>query len=400
MISLKKNKWISGAIPGLLLHICAGTVYCWSLLKSDISAFIPGDISWAFSLTIFFLGISAAVMGPFVEKHMKKVSIIATILFSIGMIGSGFSCHFGSLVGIYLFYGVIMGIGTGLTYIVPIKALALWFKDRKGLATGLAITGFGLAKFIGAPVMQYFINQIGIASMFTLMGTIYLLIMLFASWLLEKPDGSVVVNKISNLKTWMQSIFKSFSQHGFWILWLVFYINITCGLAIISSEKELFMLSLVIPITLGAALSGMLNAAGRLVASGISDYLNGKRYLLWYAILGMSVISMFLGLITPTLLWITVFLINIGYGAGFSIQPSLLSDLYGNSGLSINHGMILSAWAFAGLTGNQIAEMTLGLGGGLRELIVVIGFLYLVAIGLIFLFIKTKNPHKLVEITN
>ena len=203
--------------------------------------------------------------------------------------------------------------------------------------------------------MQYFINQIGIASMFTLMGTIYLLIMLFASWLLEKPDGSVVVNKISNLKTWMQSIFKSFSQHGFWILWLVFYINITCGLAIISSEKELFMLSLVIPITLGAALSGMLNAAGRLVASGVSDYLNGKRYLLWYAILGMSVISMFLGLITPTFLWITVFLINIGYGAGFSIQPSLLSDLYGNSGLSINHGMILSAWAFAGLTGNPVS---------------------------------------------
>jgi OFA family oxalate/formate antiporter-like MFS transporter len=158
---LKKfqNKWVCGAIPALLIHCSIGTVYCWSLLKGSIATYIDrtnSEVEWAFSLAIFFLGMSASFGGRFVEKDIHKSSLWATILFTLGMLGTGLSIYFKSYIGVLIFYGIFCGCGCGIGYISPVKTLMLWFKENKGLATGIAVMGFGLAKVIASPLMQYF----------------------------------------------------------------------------------------------------------------------------------------------------------------------------------------------------------------------------------------------------
>lgn len=152
-----QNKWVRAAIPALLLHFSIGTVYCWSIFSQEIADYIgfsKAATEWAFSFAIFFLGMSAAFLGNVVEKDIHKSSLIATITFALGMAGTGFFIYYGgshkgsvlALIGIYVCYGFIMGIGLGTGYLSPVKTLMLWFEDKKGLATGLAVAGFGGAK--------------------------------------------------------------------------------------------------------------------------------------------------------------------------------------------------------------------------------------------------------------
>ena len=172
-----QNKWICAAIPALLLHCSIGTVYCWSIFSQEIADYIgfsKGATEWAFSFAIFFLGMSAAFLGNVVEKDIHKSSLIAAICFAAGMAGTGFFIFYGgnyyaangtgsilALIGIYVCYGFIMGIGLGTGYLSPVKTLMLWFQDRKGLATGLAVAGFGAAKAIASPIMQAMLNNLG-----------------------------------------------------------------------------------------------------------------------------------------------------------------------------------------------------------------------------------------------
>ena len=191
-----ENKWIRAAIPALLLHCSIGTVYCWGTFSKEIAAYIGADnrdVQWAFSLAIFFLGMSAAFLGDVVEKDIKKSSLIATICFTVGMVGTGAAILLKSLPLIFLFYGCIMGIGLGTGYLSPVKTLMLWFKDRKGLATGLAVAGFGLAKAIATPIMQKLLNIFNNnpAYMFFIMGGVYCVMMFIGHRLLKKPAGWV-----------------------------------------------------------------------------------------------------------------------------------------------------------------------------------------------------------------
>ena len=192
MKKLASNKWVRAAIPALLLHCSIGTVYCWSLIKQNIANYIgstPGQVEWAFSLAIFFLGMSAAFAGGIVEKDIHKSSLIATFCFAIGLAGTGLCVYFRSLIGIYFFYGVVMGIGLGLGYLSPVKTLMLWFSEQKGLATGLAVAGFGLAKVIASPIMTALIGSVGIVNMFYVLAVLYFVMMFLGHLLLKKPEG-------------------------------------------------------------------------------------------------------------------------------------------------------------------------------------------------------------------
>ena len=201
-----QNKWICAAIPALLLHCSIGTVYCWSIFSQEIADYIgfsKGATEWAFSFAIFFLGMSAAFLGNVVEKDIHKSSLIAAICFAAGMAGTGFFIFYGgnyyaangtgsilALIGIYVCYGFIMGIGLGTGYLSPVKTLMLWFQDRKGLATGLAVAGFGAAKAIASPIMQAMLNNLGaggIYKMFWILAAVYFIMMFSGHILLRKP---------------------------------------------------------------------------------------------------------------------------------------------------------------------------------------------------------------------
>ena len=200
-----KNKWICAAIPALLIHCSIGTVYCWSTFKESIadkigvSTFATG---WAFSFAIFFLGMSAAFAGNLVEKDIHKSSLISCICFTVGMLGTGLVIKYCTgilaLLGIYLFYGCIMGIGLGIGYLTPVKTLMLWFDKQKGLATGISIMGFGLAKAIATPIMEFLQNKYGISPMFIILGLIYM-VMMFIGHLLLKTNIKFSLCWFSNI---------------------------------------------------------------------------------------------------------------------------------------------------------------------------------------------------------
>ncbi len=380
MKKLATNKWVRAAIPALLLHCSIGTVYCWSIFSQEIADYIgfsKGATEWAFSFAIFFLGMSAAFLGNVVEKDIHKSSLIATICFSLGMAGTGFFIYYGgknpgsivALIGIYICYGFIMGIGLGTGYLSPVKTLMLWFQDRKGLATGLAVAGFGAAKAIASPIMQSLLANLGdggIFKMFYILAGVYFVMMFVGHLLLAKPaDWHEPQTKekgqgiIATIKTRPIANYIG--------IWLMFYINITCGLALISQEKMIVKcLGLASFVGIISTVSAIFNAGGRLGLSAWADTMK-DRNTIYKLIFVLSIVFTGIVLLTNgikngegnTLLIVLVlaliFIVNAGYGGGFSNVPTLLSDHYGMHSISALHGITLSAWAFAGLTGNQMA---------------------------------------------
>ncbi len=399
------NKWTRAAIPALLLHASIGTVYCWSIFKADLTSigFDVLGIEWAFSLAIFFLGMSAAFLGNFVEKDIHKASLIATICFTVGVVGTGLAIRLNSLILVLLFYGVIMGFGLGLGYLSPVKTLMLWFKDKKGLATGLAVAGFGAAKMIFSPVIEGLLLLVGVEVTFYILGAIWFVMMFVGHLLLKKPEGWVEQHEPFELKKFL-SRFKIFSDPKFIGIWLVFYINITCGLALISNEKQIYeVLQLTAVTSILCTVTGLFNAGGRLAYSSIGDKLK-DRNTIYKIILLSEIVLTAVALITGSLqgsgiiaIVITVTLllvVNAGYGGGFSNLPTLLSDVYGMGNISSIHGIALSAWAIAGLTGNQIASAIVNATKNYNNILIFTLIMYLVAAVISFLLIKPQRTTK------
>ena len=376
-----QNKWIRAAIPALLLHCSIGTVYCWSIFSQEIADYIgfsKGATEWAFSFAIFFLGMSAAFLGNVVEKNIHKSSLIATICFSLGMAGTGFFIYYGglhqgsilALVGIYICYGFIMGIGLGTGYLSPVKTLMLWFKDRKGLATGLAVAGFGAAKAIASPIMQSLVANLGeggIFKMFYILAAVYFVMMFVGHLLLAKP-ADWVEPQTKDKSQGILATLKAKPLANYIGIWIMFYINITCGLALISQEKMIVKcIGMASFVGIISTISAIFNAGGRLGFSAWADKLKDRNtiYKLIF-ILSIAFTALVLAtngikggsqnILLAILVLVLIFFVNAGYGGGFSNVPTLLSDHYGMGSISAIHGITLSAWAFAGLTGNQLAN--------------------------------------------
>ena len=376
----RSNKWFRAAIPALLLHCSIGTVYCWSIFSQEIADYIGYSKSateWAFSFAIFFLGMSAAFLGNVVEKDIHKSSLIATICFALGMAGTGFFIYYGgqhqhsplALIGIYISYGFIMGIGLGTGYLSPVKTLMLWFADRKGLATGLAVAGFGAAKAIASPIMQKMLDGLGeggIYKMFVILAVVYFAMMFIGHLLLKKPEGWHEPQG-KDAKPSIIAVLKTKPITNYIGIWLMFYINITCGLALISQEKMIVKcIGLAASVGVISTISAIFNAGGRLGFSSWADTMKDRNTI--YKMIFILSIA-FTGLVMVTggikngegngllvfLVLALIFIVNAGYGGGFSNVPTLLSDHYGMGSISAIHGITLSAWAFAGLTGNQVA---------------------------------------------
>lgn len=404
------NKWVRAAIPALLIHISVGTVYCWSTFKQAIAEQIgmsQFSVGWAFSFAIFFLGMSAAFAGKLVEKNIHKSSLIACICFSVGMIGTGLCIKFltgwAALIGIYICYGAIMGIGLGVGYLTPVKTLMLWFSKNKGLATGISIMGFGLAKAIATPIMDMLQNKYGIVEMFVILGVTYFVIMFVGHLLLKKPDGWREQQDTEKF-----NVLSMFKQKEFVGIWLMFYLNIHCGLMIISYEKQMLSVAFATVASIATIVSvvpsctAISNALGRIGYSTLSDKMKQRNtiykcvfisciaisalMLLTNAISGATTI--YLGIIVIAYLLI----INAGYGGGFSTLPALLSERFGMKKISQIHGLALSAWAVAGLTGNNTSEIILNSTNSYNTVILVATALYIISL-FICLFVTGKSQY-------
>lgn len=319
---------------------------------------------------------SAAFLGNIVEKDIHKSSLIASICFAAGMAGTGFFIWYGgahkgsilSLIGIYVCYGFIMGIGLGTGYLSPVKTLMLWFEDRKGLATGLAVAGFGAAKAIASPIMQALLDTLGkdgIYQMFLILAVVYFIMMFAGHLLLAKPTGW---HEPATTEKGARAIDVIKQKPVTFIgIWLMFYLNITCGLALISQEKMIIKcIGLAGIVGILSSVTAVFNAGGRLGFSAWADTFK-DRNTIYKIMLILSIAATGLVIVTQgitdkgehtlfmILVLILLFVVNAGYGGGFSNVPTLLSDHYGMKNISAIHGITLSAWAIAGLTGNQMA---------------------------------------------
>lgn len=428
----RTNKWIRAAIPALLLHCSIGTVYCWSIFSQEIAdhiGFSKGATEWAFSLAIFFLGMSAAFLGNIVEKDIHKSSLIAAISFAVGMAGTGGFIYYGglhkgsvlALIGIYVCYGFIMGIGLGTGYLSPVKTLMLWFNDKKGLATGLAVAGFGAAKAIASPIMQWMLESMGesgIYKMFIILACVYFVMMFVGHLLLKKPDGWHEPQGKEKSQS-IISVLKEKPLSNYIGIWLMFYINITCGLALLSQEKSIVKcLGLASFIGIISTISAIFNAGGRLGFSAWADKMKDRNTiykLIFIMSITLTAVTIFTGGIEngsgntflTVLVLVLIMAVNSGYGGGFSNVPTLLSDHYGMSNISAIHGITLSAWGFAGLTGNQLATWIVNhfgeevnIGGnmvnpvGYQTVLYVTVALYIVALLLSIIFVKPSGKTK------
>lgn len=353
------NKWFRGVLPALLVSCSIGSVYAWSLFVKPLSEIFTenssSQIQFAFSLAIFFLGMSAAFAGKFVEHYIRLSTILSTVCFASGLLVSALAVHMQSLWLLYLGYGFLMGIGLGVGYISPVKTLMLWFTRHKGLATGIAITGFGFASTIASPIITYLQNHVSLEQTFIYLAGIYFVPMAIASFILKKPDWHVEGEHGS-----YGQIFKMFLDKKFVAIWFMIYINISSGLALISIASPLAIengTSVVFAATI-VAIMGIFNGAGRLVYSTTSDYLKNRTHI-YFVIFILSILSVATVLVfnSTVTIMLMLFIISSAYGAGFSCLPSLLSDKFGMDRISSIHGLALSAWGIAGLTGNQISTL-------------------------------------------
>ena len=385
-----ENKWLRAAVPALLLHSCIGSVYCWSLLKDEIAQEIGctvSSIEFAFSLAIFFLGMSAAFGGTFVEKNVKQSSFISMLCFTGGLGLSVVSIMMHSVIGLMFSYGCLMGIGLGIGYLSPVKTLMLWFSKHKGLATGIAISGFGLSKVLFSPFIEWCNNAHSIYHTLIIMAIISIVLMSCATYLIRKPLDWKEPQVKHNIKDYWHII----SDHTYLEIWLIFYLNITCGLALISFEKSIGLYAGLTNIGILAAFTALFNTIGRFGYSTSSDFVDRKEWI-YIVIFASSFIGMLMGCIWLLFIPAMLCIINAGYGGGFSTLPTLLQSRFGMAQISTIHGFALSAWAWAGLSGNQISNLVLNtLHWSYESLFGILAVLYFISLLIMFNIKKGEN---------
>lgn len=327
------------------------------------------------------------------EKHgPRKSGLLAAVFFGLGVTGSGLAVALGSKYLLYLFYGVLGGIGLGVGYIAPVSTLVKWFPDRRGLATGLAIMGFGFAAAIASPVMNSLIASVGVQNTFFILGITYFVIMTLSSLYLEKPpegwlpEGFQEKVKAGKAKPSLDlaqlTANEAVKTRRFWYLWLMLFINVTCGIAVLAVAKPLAVESIGISQTAAAALVGAIgvfNGLGRIGWASASDYIG--RPNTYTAFFVLQIVIFFL-LPNVSIKWLFVVMLTIVYtcyGGGFACIPAYIGDLFGTKQLGAIHGYILTAWAAAGLVGPMFAAYIKDKTGSYEGSLAFFGGLFVIA---------------------
>jgi len=364
-----KNRWLMAA-SGVGIHICIGSVYAYSVMTKPVMQLLDvsaDDVKVSFSIAIFFLGISAAFLGHFVERYGPRVSgMVSATCWGLGLVGAGLAIRMESLWMLYLTYGVLGGIGLGTGYITPVSTLVKWFPDRRGMATGLAIMGFGFAAMLAGPVMAYLFNAgtsaapvyttASVSRTFFICGGVYFAIMMLsAQYLQPPPKGYAPAGWDPELAKARGKRRDDLSQitanealrtRRFYFMWLMLCINITCGIALISVASPMVQAMLKMSALEAGAVVGLIgvfNGAGRIIWASASDHLGRPlTYSLFFAI--QIVAFALLPSIRHVLLFqVMLYLIMSCYGGGFATVPAFLGDLFGTKQLGAVHGYTLTA---------------------------------------------------------
>ncbi len=377
------NRWL---VPpaALAIHLCFGQAYAFSVFNLPMTKLIgindsaPGDwkltqLGWIFSIAIVFLGLSAAVFGRWVEESgPRRAMFTAACCFGAGFVISSFGVATHQLWIIYLGYGTVGGTGLGIGYISPVSTLIKWFPDRPGMATGLAIMGFGGGAFIGSPLsvilMKHFSTPTsqGVAPTFLTMGILYFCFMMVGAFLVRlpapswKPAGYVMPPTPPKLVTTKHvHVDEALKTPQFWLLWLVLFLNVTAGIGVLGQASAMIqeMFPGRVSVVAAAGFVGLLsifNMLGRISWASTSDFIGRKNtYMIFFA-LGMLLYASIpsLGKVGNVALFVIAYLLILTmYGGGFATIPAYLRDVFGTMHVGAIHGRLLTAWSAAGIAG-------------------------------------------------
>jgi OFA family oxalate/formate antiporter-like MFS transporter len=373
-----KNRWLI-ALSAIAIHLSIGGVYAYSVYKlplTETMGWSMTQVTIAFTIMMALGGSSAALFGKFVEKKgPRKSALVAAVLFGLGQAGSGLAVQMDSVVLYWLTYGVLSGVGMGIGYISPVSTLMKWFPDRRGLATGMAVLGFGTGALITAPVAASLMQSVGISTTYYILGTGYLILMFLgasyiappkAGWMPEAMKQGIDTSKKEVKKDLRQVTAKeAVKTKHFWMLWSMKLINTSAGVMMISvaspMSQEVGGLSVV-----GAAalvgIMGIFNGGGRIGWAAASDYLGRHNvFIIFFVIQLVAFIS--LPHVTSVLVFQALILLVVScYGGGFSNLPAFAGDLFGTKEIGAIHGYLLTTWSLGGVCGpllvNTILEST------------------------------------------
>ena len=358
-----------------LLQVCLGTVYAWSFFQTLLVRQLGWsftDTAVAFSITIFSLGMSAAGAGMLLPRvGPRRLALAGSVMFSGGYILAGFALHMESLLLFYLGYGVIGGAGIGLGYVTPVATVAKWFPDRKGLATGIVVMGFGIGAVVlskGLAPLLVVETKGDLPLVFIWLGIVFAIMLLPCSWALRDPPPEFMKrfhgDKTSGeLEEDPGSTARCLRSGEFAVMWIVFFFNIAAGIAVISFQSPLLQDvwgladPSVEPETLaeyGATLiaaSSICNGVGRLFWGLLSDRIGRVRVFRILLASQMIVFGILMTERDPWIFSILVCYILLCFGGGFATMPSFILDVFGTRRMSSVYGVMLTAWAAAGVCG-------------------------------------------------
>ncbi|MCI1926573.1 MAG: OFA family MFS transporter [[Lactobacillus] timonensis] len=369
MVSSLKRYGI--ALAGVVFHLMIGGVYAWSVFTKPIvrqTGWRESSVAFAFSLAIFFLGMSAAFMGRLVEKFgPSTVGTISSIFYGTGIALTGLAIHNRQLWLLYLAYGVIGGLGLGSGYVTPVSTIVRWFPDKRGLATGLAIMGFGFAALLTGPVALRLILTIGLVNAFYVLGLFYFVVMIITAQFIKKPQPhelpTVIAQNAARVSLTNQEMSASQAVRTRWFasLWFMFFINITTGIGLVSAASPMAQnMTVMTPATAAimVGIIGLFNGFGRLAWATLSDYIG--RPLTYSLIFVLDVVMLLILIIfkQPFIFALALCLLMSCYGAGFSVIPAYLGDVFSTKELGAIHGYVLTAWAAAGMVGPLLLSWT------------------------------------------
>lgn len=380
------NRWL---VPpaALAIHLCIGQAYAFSVFRLPmtrllgITAPAEGDWKmeqtfWPFTLAIVFLGLSAAVFGRWIEKVGPRLSgMVSAVLWSTGFLLGAVGIWSHQLWLVCLGYGVVGGCGLGIGYITPVSTLIKWFPDRRGLATGLAIMGFGGGAMIASPLSEKLMawlsgsESAGVAESFVMLGLLYLPCMVCGALAFRLPPGQAERDAAALRAGGIAAgdsmqAFEAMRTGSFCCLWLVLFCNVTAGIGILDVASP--MIQKMFPEKLDASLAAgfvgllsLFNLVGRIGWSSASDKLGRKRAYILYLGVGIA-----LYLVAPLLarggllgLFVAVMAVIMSlYGGVFSTIPAYLADVFGAGFVGSIHGRLLTAWSCAGIAGPAIVN--------------------------------------------
>ncbi len=392
-----KRWWI--AIAAIVMQLCLGSVYAWSVFKKplmDAHGWEEVGVQVTFMILMAVIGLSAAFGGGLVDKKGPRfVATVGAILFGVGTVIAGLADQIGSIVLLYLGFGLIAGLGNGFGYVTPIATLIRWFPDKRGLVTGLAVMGFGLGAFFIGKIAPLMIIAMGVAKTWYIFGAVFFVLCVGAAQLYKNPPKGWLPKGFTPPKG-AASAAGSFTaaeaqkKPQWWMLWGMLFLNVSAGLGLISQlspmGQEVLKKTMVEtdPAKLAAALAvaggtilaiaSIFNGLGRLFWAWISDAI-GRKTVFMIMFATQAVLYILLPKVGSSVLFTVVACYLLAcYGGGFATMPAFAADSFGPTYIGRVYGFMLTAWATAGIIGPWVFAQFKGVALYVAAAFLVVGF--------------------------